>query len=743
MSAFLKTKSITAGQGGDVADYVLSQGKNETVQLIEGHFDALELEDAIALQDGKKSGLVHAIYTSDVDLTPEQLQHMRQAMREEYGIPQDAPSMLVKHEKVGRDGVLRNHYHEVISGRDERGRVIDTFRSKKRDELVSRMCEVDFGMELVPGRHNDFVYKAAVERGLDTKYQEAFQPIAHLKERARYSSIEDKIATRQQFDIHHWTSGLENVSRMPEADQPKAFAALVDQFEGAEFKQGDRGRSRLLVSFGDDGENLRNANKILKIKAAKVADFVSTAQEHFDELRRRNDGLSRTTGTDSVRAGDDFRTGPEPGAVHGPDRSRTSSDLVRPDVHDKSDESRHDTDHRDGDAERVQRRSVDAVDQRDDRNIDEIRAEDRRDVIESAVLVRPESDRDYRHGRDRGVRDALEQSPKRVVERANEDVYRRIQRQHHHAKYDDFTDQLRAHNASKAVEPSTSDGVYHAIQRQHHRSDYDDLTDQLRAHSAYRAEETSVSNESAYQKIQRRHHRAEYDDFTDRLRAHNASKTAEPRELKVTIQHRLARSWVAQKVQPLLDKLRAHNVARRGRSALDIRRRENISENLRDQIEALKLQNSNNKKIEESIPNDTTITRRTNTESTLSRAEKVDSRDTGIAGSGRAEVRREANEGVAGRPDFGAGGRPRAVVKDSSSAKSIHSISRAIGDRVTGRQMGRAAKALEPMRKSFAQNDGMYNTASDLQVMPDIDDPLYAEKVLAAWSRSMQGPGGP
>ena len=57
--------------------------------------------------------------------------------------------------------------------------------------------------------------------------------------------------------------------------------------------------------------------------------------------------------------------------------------------------------------------------------------------------------------------------------------------------------------------------------------------------------------------------------------------------------------------------------------------------------------------------------------------------------------------------------------------------------------MGRAAKELEPMHKSFAENDGMYNTASDLQIMPDIDDPLYAEKVLSAWSRSMSGPGGP
>jgi hypothetical protein len=700
MSAFLKTKSITSGQGGDVADYVLSQGQNETVQLIEGHFDALELEDAMALQDGKKSGLVHAIYTSDVDLTPDQLQHMRQAMRAEYGIPEDAPSILVKHEKVGRDGVLRNHYHEVVSGQDERGRVINTFRSKKRDELVSRMCEVDFGHELVPGRHNDFVYKAAVERGLDTKYQEAFQQIAHFKERARYSSIEDKIATRQQFDIHHWTSGLENVSRMPSEQQPQAFAALVDQFDGAEFKQGDRGRSRLLVSFGDDGENLRNANKILKIKAAKIADFVSTAQEHFDELRRR-DGLPRT---DAARAGD--ARGPESRTVHGPDRRRASRDLVRLNVDDQRDESRHVADHRISDAKRFERRSVDAADQRHDRNINALGAEDRRDGVESAVLVRATSDGDYRHGRYGGIRDALEQSSGGVVERADEDVYRRIQRQHHRAEYDDFTDQLRAHSASRADKISTSDAdVYHAIQRQHHRSEYDDLTDQLRAH--------------------------------------NASKMAEPREPQITIQHRLARTWVVQKVQPILDKLRAHNVARRGRSALDIKRRENLSENLRDQIEALKLQNSNNKKVEESRPNDTIITRNKDAASVGRRATKAESGDPGSARSRQTSIRREANAGAVGRANIGEGSGPRVTVEGGAASKPDHRVLRAVRDRVDGRAMGRVAKALEPMRKSFAENSGMYNTASDLQLMPDTDDPLYAEKVLTAWSRSMQGPGGP
>lgn len=289
MSAFLKTKTIKSGEGSRVIGYVLSQGQNEVVELMEDDVGALEIEDLIALQDGDRFGLIHSIYTSDRDLTRDQLKHMQFAMRAEYGIPEQAPSMLVRHEKTGRDSTVRSHYHEIIQGRDLRGRVIDTFRSKKRDELVSRMCEVEFGMELVPGKHNDFVYKAAVERHLEAKYTDAFQTIAHIKAEAKYSSFESKMTERQGFDLHHWTSGLENITRMATPDQPKAFADLVSEFVGAKFRQGDRGQSRLLVTF-QGGDIVKNANKILKIEPQEVASFISQAKEHSNELRKNHEG---------------------------------------------------------------------------------------------------------------------------------------------------------------------------------------------------------------------------------------------------------------------------------------------------------------------------------------------------------------------------------------------------------------------------------------------------------------------
>ncbi|WP_407474766.1 hypothetical protein [Sulfitobacter sp. PM12] len=738
----LKQTRIAIGGAKNAVGHIHKTDENESVRVLEGDVNDIlvgaEL-DARAL--GRSKSVRHIVISPDQELTDDQRNEAIQMIRDEFAMG-DRPIYLVEHVKARADGTKIPHFHGLVPETYGSGAQIDHAHFKRRNEKLARKMELAFGHNLTKGKHNKSVYNALNADG-DKATAAA---IKHLTEEkpalAKYGDKSHQKAKRAGYNLPSISEALTALQGAAPADIAAGLNELCEA-HGVTVQKSDRRAAILIV--GEDGTVLKNANRSLKIKAAQVDSILENVGKDNENDRPTHAGrdaeidggeLSRAARARDLRAS-------ELGAVYGLERSGESGRLVRLDVDDASNESRHIPDYRAGDTKRVERRSVDAVDQGDDRDFNEIRAEDRRDVVESAVLVRPESDRDYRHGRDRGVRDALEQSPKRVVERADEDVYRRIQRQHHHAEYDDFTDQLRVHNASKAVESSISDGVYHAIQRQHHRNDYDGLTDQLRAHNAARADKTSTPDADVYHKIQRQHHRADYDDLTDKMQAHNASKTAQPREPQVTIQHRLARSWVAQKVQPLLDKLRAHSVARRGRSALDIRRRENISENLKDQIEALKLQNSTNKKLEESRPNDTIITRNKDAASVGRRATKAESRDPGSARSRQTSIRREANAGAVGRANIGEGSGPRVTVEGGAESKQDHRVLRAVRDRVDGRAMGRVAKALEPMRKSFAENSGMYNTASDLQLMPDTDDPLYAEKVLTAWSRSMQGPGGP
>jgi hypothetical protein len=389
LSAFVKTSTIQSGTGAGAVAYLFAQGQNESVEFISGDKDALILEDAIAVQDNAKFSLVHAIYTSDTRLTPEQLTHIRQAARTELGVPLDAHSLLVKHSKIGKDGVQRDHHHELFPGRDEAGKVINTYRSKKRDELVSRMCEVDFGMSLVPGKHNDFVYKVAQERNLDKKYQDAFKEISNISAVAAYSSKNNSIADRVDFNIGKWNSGLKDIAKLTNDQKPEALAELMNKFDNAEIISSNRSKARIVVSF-NAGEFIQNANRVLKINKNDTKKFIATTKEKYDELRRRETrGLSR-----AERAKDEISAGKQ--------------NFEQKDEHRSPDKKRHNRDLGASTTEGKYGRSSARATRRDDKNNNTSRKESRQDNAKSALDL--------------------------------------VQRQIHHKKYDDLTLRLKSLN---------------------------------------------------------------------------------------------------------------------------------------------------------------------------------------------------------------------------------------------------------------------------------------------------------
>lgn len=55
--------------------------------------------------------------------------------------------------------------------------------------------------------------------------------------------------------------------------------------------------------------------------------------------------------------------------------------------------------------------------------------------------------------------------------------------------------------------------------------------------------------------------------------------------------------------------------------------------------------------------------------------------------------------------------------------------------------MGRAAKQVEPMRQEFSNNASMYSGASDVEPMPDLNDPQLMMKLSRMLEKSMaRGP---
>lgn len=284
----IKTGGIKSGDGPRITSYATREAKNERVQVIEDNAPDLLVADIFADLKDRKNGLLHTIISPDQQLSPDELDRTIEAIRSEFGFNPADPEMLTLHESRRADGTLQQHYHLIRPAADsETGKTYKLFRSKAKDEAVSRLLELQFNHTLVSGANNTFAEMRLREQGHDDladKLAEAFTN--QDTQKAAYSSKEHQQAKRRDFDLPALRQNLKELSELPPDRQPEALAALLEResLELSEAITEGRGRSRIMIKT-PDGIKDHNANRTLKIKAAEVAEFTSKTREFLNELR--------------------------------------------------------------------------------------------------------------------------------------------------------------------------------------------------------------------------------------------------------------------------------------------------------------------------------------------------------------------------------------------------------------------------------------------------------------------------
>jgi hypothetical protein len=282
----VKTKGVSSGQGSAAVAYVMRMGTNEHVEILDRNPEDMLAADEFAQLCEQGTGLIHTTISPGMyGMSDDQDDYVIACIKAEYGIPQDTPHMLVSHTSPRKDGTVQIHKHMLAIAQTEQGNVINLFRSKKRDELISRVAEIELGHDIVPGRHNDWVHEKMMERGLE-RHAVAMEPYKDIVAVARYGEKQNKRAARLGFNIDYFTKELASIKEMDRDVQPTALAKLIDQFDGCGIEAGEK-RSRILLSH-PSGEKPYNINKILGLKAKDTADFIIQTQENIDGLRRDN-----------------------------------------------------------------------------------------------------------------------------------------------------------------------------------------------------------------------------------------------------------------------------------------------------------------------------------------------------------------------------------------------------------------------------------------------------------------------
>ncbi len=325
---------IAAGGAKNAVAHVLKIDGNEYIEVLAGSAEDALTAEAMSMADGHKYGLRHIIINPEEDLTADQLDWMIDQINEEYGFAKDDPMLIVKHQKDRKsDGPSAAHYHILRASSSAEGKVYDAFNFQKRNELIARRSEVEFGHRQIKGKHNTYVYHQLVDRGdLATADR-----VHHLTESspslAKFGSKSKAKAERAGVDLPAISAAISALKGQGPADIAKGLSAIEEQFPGISIDRGDR-RKVIVVRAEDDV--ILNANKALGIKARDV-DKILENKEKYDEKQQftlidERDTFDADSAFDGDAAGElsrETRTEIRAATGRDPDDTRGRSELGR------------------------------------------------------------------------------------------------------------------------------------------------------------------------------------------------------------------------------------------------------------------------------------------------------------------------------------------------------------------------------------------------------------------------------
>lgn len=318
----IKTGGIRSGDSARITDYAVRQGDNELVEILRNDNDQLLVADDFAAAKGRKHGLLHIIISPDQALTPAGLKQTVDAINEEFGFNPNDPQTLSMHKHKDGDGISRKHWHLVRpAANSETGKTYRMFRSKAKDEAVSRLMEFELGHKLTSGANNPFAEKRLREMGRDDLADRLAAELGDERPKAAFNADQHQQAKRAGFDLPALRQSLKELAELPSNEQARALAQLMHD-QGLELAPAENGRrTRIKLELPNDGGSL-DANRTLKIrKAAPVAEFITETKEHLNDLRSDTKPESRSDHQGSAIA--DHRR-PEPDSRVEPSNDQTA-----------------------------------------------------------------------------------------------------------------------------------------------------------------------------------------------------------------------------------------------------------------------------------------------------------------------------------------------------------------------------------------------------------------------------------
>ena len=268
--------------------YLFENEKNEEINTLQGSPEDIKnmFEDASNL----KNGCYHFTMSSKETLTKEQALKICSEISKEYNQdPKNA--VIVNHQKQRTTSDSdNNHYHIILQSADQKtGKSIDYSFSKKRNEKISRLAELENGFNLVQGRHNTAVFHQLLKEG---KTEQA-EHMKHLTTgdlpNSKYTSKGLEKGRKSGLDKPKETQAVKAIWQA--SDSLKAFKTGLSE-AGYEIKPGTKPGIYIIEK---NGAFVGSANRLISMKKEEF-------QKKYEELENVRD-VQKNTKSKKIRFG--------------------------------------------------------------------------------------------------------------------------------------------------------------------------------------------------------------------------------------------------------------------------------------------------------------------------------------------------------------------------------------------------------------------------------------------------------
>lgn len=304
----IKQTRIRTGGTGTALAYIQAMGENEDVELLYGDPSSLgNFVNTMSAMNNHAYVLRHFIISPEQELNDVQIERCIDAIKDEFDTG-DRPYVVARHKKIRADENDASHIHIMMAESNTSGRVLTNKNNYKRNEKICRNLELEFGFEIIKGRHNRYV----IEHTENVNIQSALH-LSGIADGDLPNSAFSKImlgkAKRVNIDLpklHESLKEIQSISALKPEDRANFIIEKLLESD-ISLKRGDKNGILILYKYdeksGKDVEfgSLHRLTNLNKKEISKIYSYINSKENKYEQNSRPETSKNRGSFNSNIR----------------------------------------------------------------------------------------------------------------------------------------------------------------------------------------------------------------------------------------------------------------------------------------------------------------------------------------------------------------------------------------------------------------------------------------------------------